>query len=78
VVGRYTTGTTGNYIVHNPGEGTSVRESSWNPLAEPIYNSAWNSQVNSILGSQSNNAAGGFVIYPNKINNNYQQSIYSK
>lgn len=81
VVARYTSGTSGNYTVNNIGEGTAKSESSWNPAANLLYNNAWTGQTNSILNglsSQSSGARGGFLLYPNKPNNNQMQSVYAK
>jgi len=68
-------------MVNNIGEGTAPIESGYNPGAKFVYDLTWEKQTNSILnglGGQSSNAAGGFLIYPNKPNNNQIISVYSK
>lgn len=82
VVARYTEGSAGDLTVHNVGEGTAKIEPHWNPFAEPIYNTTWADNIDSIIdgfsGQSSNEASGGFVLYPSKPNTNMMQSVYFK
>jgi len=86
-VSRYTSvNDAGSTIVNNTGEGTGWLQSSSSPFANTI-NGVWPGQTQGIIDSinspQSYNfgnggANGGFVLYPNKINNNISISVYAK
>ena len=86
VVARYvSTMADGATMVNNVGEGSSQLQAI--PLLSDVINGQWTSQTQGIIdgisGGQSSqyingSAAGGFLLYPNKSNNNQMQSVYTK